>query len=271
MTAMFVNPPAVSGDDGSWHNTAPGSFSATQASITIGDADAANNARHAFVRFPDVYINAAQVVNSFKVNLRPVGLTGTIPPMTIVGVKSLNPAAPTNLATANALPLTTATVAWTPASWVAGVRQDTPELKTILQEIVNQPGWVSGNAVIILFKVVEDAFTTASLISFSGVDAGVPANVASSSGDFTGSAQTNTRTFQYHMNRKAGTLVNDIPMRDAQAAANIWAGTTGLDTQHALNVKAGNTMPAYKDTVGVLNQLAGTSGLEIDGAAASIP
>lgn len=271
MTAAVMNPPAVSGDDGSWHNTGAGSFSLTQPSLTIGDADAANNARHGFFRLPNVYIHQGQTVNSFKLNLRPAGLTGTIPAMTIVGNAADNAVGPVSRAAANALSLTAATVAWTPATWVTGVRQDTPELKTILQEIVNRPGWVSGNAVIIMFKVVEDAFTTANLISVSAVDGGVPANVASSTADFTGSAQTNTHTLQYHMNRKAGTLVGGVPQRDAQGAANIWAGTTNRDLVEALNIKAGNTMPAYKELVGVLNQLAGTSGLEQDGAAASIP
>ena len=81
----------------------------------------------------------------------------------------------------------------------------------------------------------------------------------------------NTRTLQYHMNRKAGTLVGGVPQRDAQAAANIWAGTVGKDLVEALNIRAGNTMPNYKDLAGVLNQLAGTVGLEVDGAAANIP
>lgn len=86
-----------------------------------------------------------------------------------------------------------------------------------------------------------------------------------------GVAVTNQRTLQYHMNRLAGTLVQDSPTRDAQAAANIWAGTTDLDMVHALNSKAGNTMPGFRELAGVLNQLAGTTGLEVDGAAASIP
>lgn len=81
----------------------------------------------------------------------------------------------------------------------------------------------------------------------------------------------NTRTLQYHMNRKAGTLVNDVPTRDAQGAANVWAGTTNRDLVGALNVKAGNTMPNWRELAGVLNQLAGTTGLDVDGAAASIP
>jgi len=82
---------------------------------------------------------------------------------------------------------------------------------------------------------------------------------------------TDGRTLTYHMNRLAGTLVNGAPTRSAQAAANIWASTTGLDLVGALNVEAGNALGAYKELDGVLNQLAGTTGLATDGAAASIP
>lgn len=271
MTAITVLPPAVSTDDGSWHNTGAGSYSATQPSPTIGDADAANNGRHAWIRFPAVYAFQGQTINTFKLNLRASGLTTAIPPMTVVGVKSVNAVAPANRAACNALPLTTATVAWTPAVWVTATRYDSPELKTIVQEIVNQPTWVSGSSMILLLKVVEDAFTTANLISFSGVDGGTPSQYASASGDLTGSNRTDGHSLQYHMNRKANTLVGGVPTRDAQGAANIWAGTTDLDIVHALNVKAGNTLPQYGELAGVLNQLAGTTGLEVDGAAASIP
>jgi len=82
---------------------------------------------------------------------------------------------------------------------------------------------------------------------------------------------TDGNTLQYHMNRLAGTLVQGVPLYDAQRAANIYAGTTNLDIVHALNTKAGNSLPAYKELVGVLNQLANTTGLGQDGAAASIP
>lgn len=55
---------------------------------------------------------------------------------------------------------------------------------------------------------------------------------------------------------------------DAQGAANAWAGTTGLDLLGALNAKAGNATGASKGLLGVLNQLAGTSGLDVNAAAA---
>lgn len=77
-------------------------------------------------------------------------------------------------------------------------------------------------------------------------------------------------TLQYAMNRLAGTLIGGVPSRDAQGAANIWAGTSNLDLVHALNVHAGNTLPGFKDLQGVLNQLAGTSGLGVNAAATAI-
>lgn len=78
-------------------------------------------------------------------------------------------------------------------------------------------------------------------------------------------------TLTYHMNRKAATIVNGVPTLTAQGAANVWAGTVGLELVHALNVKAGNTLPNFRELAGVLNQLAGTTGLEVDGAASNIP
>ena len=49
---------------------------------------------------------------------------------------------------------TGASVAWQPRSWptvqVHGVNQRTPDLSRIVQEIVNRPGWASGNAIAII-------------------------------------------------------------------------------------------------------------------------
>ncbi|HEY2955735.1 MAG TPA: PKD domain-containing protein [Candidatus Eisenbacteria bacterium] len=45
--------------------------------------------------------------------------------------------------------LTGAAVSWAPVAWVAGevgANQRTPDLSAVIQEIVNRPGWASGNA-----------------------------------------------------------------------------------------------------------------------------
>lgn len=79
-----------------------------------------------------------------------------------------------------------------------------------------------------------------------------------------------SETLQHAMNRLAGTIVGGVPTLDAQGAANVWAETEGLDLVEALNVKAENELPNYKELQGVLNQLAETTGLAVDGAAAAI-
>jgi hypothetical protein len=48
---------------------------------------------------------------------------------------------------------TTASVSWAVPDWTvegeAGLDQQTPDLRDIIQEIVNQPSWVAGNALVI--------------------------------------------------------------------------------------------------------------------------
>ncbi|HET8765827.1 MAG TPA: hypothetical protein VFM86_00725 [Pedococcus sp.] len=54
---------------------------------------------------------------------------------------------------------------------------------------------------------------------------------------------------------------------EAQGAANVWAGTTGLDLLGALNTKAGNARGSWVGLIAVCNQLAGTPGQSNDIAA----
>jgi len=49
---------------------------------------------------------------------------------------------------------------------------------------------------------------------------------------------------------------------DADGAANVWAGTSGLSLIGALNTKAGNAQSAWLALNGVCNQLGGTVGEE---------
>lgn len=73
------------------------------------------------------------------------------------------------------------------------------------------------------------------------------------------------------LNRLAG--ITDIAQYlDEQGAANAWAGTTGLATVGALNIKAeaGRTRDKFKDIDGICNELAGTTGLAAPAALRSI-
>jgi len=67
------------------------------------------------------------------------------------------------------------------------------------------------------------------------------------------------------LNRLAngGTYRTPSQVQGDNAAANTWAGTTGLDVQGALNRKAGKTDPTtFLDLNGICNELATTTGLE---------
>jgi hypothetical protein len=71
-------------------------------------------------------------------------------------------------------PRTSASVAWSPPTWdpagAAGPDQQTPDLSAVVQEIVDRPGWSSGNALAIL--VTGSGERTAE--SYNGLPSGAP-------------------------------------------------------------------------------------------------
>jgi hypothetical protein len=73
------------------------------------------------------------------------------------------------------------------------------------------------------------------------------------------------------LNRLAG-ITDVAKYLDEQGAANKWAGTTGLATVGALNIKvsASRTRDKFKDIDGICNELAGTTGLAAPAALRSI-
>jgi len=72
-------------------------------------------------------------------------------------------------------PRTTATVAWAPVAWntvgQAGVDQRTPDLTSVVQQVVSRPGWVSGNALVF---IITGTAGTRSATSFNGSSTNQP-------------------------------------------------------------------------------------------------
>ena len=73
------------------------------------------------------------------------------------------------------------------------------------------------------------------------------------------------------LNRLAG-ITDVTKFLDEQGAANVWAGTTGMPTVGALNIKASSsrTRDKFKDLDGICNELAGKTGLAAPAALRSI-
>jgi hypothetical protein len=73
----------------------------------------------------------------------------------IQGQAADNPATFTSAATnISSRPRTAASAGWSPVAWTlvseAGLKQRTPDLRSVIQEIVSRPGWASGNALAVI-------------------------------------------------------------------------------------------------------------------------
>ncbi|HZN41543.1 MAG TPA: hypothetical protein VFD82_22245 [Planctomycetota bacterium] len=102
-------------------------------------------------RFASLTIPAGAVIMSANIQFTTETATTTGTQLFIAGQASDN--ALTFQGQANNIslrPVTAARVTWQPLSWTvvgqAGDNQRTPNLKNVVQEITNRPGWVSGNA-----------------------------------------------------------------------------------------------------------------------------
>ncbi|HEX6813105.1 MAG TPA: hypothetical protein VF384_15895, partial [Planctomycetota bacterium] len=105
------------------------------------------------LRFTNLTIPAGAVITSAYVQFTCDEATTDPTQLTIAGQDSDDAATFANTAlNISSRPLTTATVAWAPASWTtaneAGPNQRTPNLASAVQEITSRPGWFSGNAIV---------------------------------------------------------------------------------------------------------------------------
>lgn len=141
--------PAASGDDGTW---IPASFF-TSAWDYLQFGKSGANRWDCYITFNDVEAPQGSTIIEAKITLYAIG-PGTDNPVNsvIYGNDVDNPTNPTNSTEADALALTSASVAWNPGVWDVTEYYDTPDIKTILQEIVNRAGWVAGNNIMILLK-----------------------------------------------------------------------------------------------------------------------
>lgn len=68
----------------------------------------------------------------------------------------------------HSLSRTTANVEWSPSVWTDNTWYDSPDLKTIVQEIVNRAGWASGNDMAFLWiQSMDPGYTDDAFVSFT--------------------------------------------------------------------------------------------------------
>lgn len=162
----------ASGDDGYWSVQGAGAFSSTSTGPTLGDFDASIWGRCIFLRIAGFNVPQGATIDTAYLEFLPKGINGTIPPMKLWAEAADNPAAPTSKTDAEGRSLTSSSVSWTPASWDTATWQQSPSLVSVIQEVVNRPGWAIGNALHLLWKPnpVNGSFSVQQYVSINNYD-----------------------------------------------------------------------------------------------------
>ena len=113
-----------------------------QDSFILGKGSSAPGYK-SFVRFTNVTIPQGATINSATIRCTAyLTRDGTVCNVTIRGNDADNPSAPGDATAFDALDLTTASVAWSGiAAWTDGDINDSPDIKTVIQEIVDRGGF----------------------------------------------------------------------------------------------------------------------------------
>lgn len=151
--SIFNTQVAASGDDGR-NYSGTGGFSATGTIGCIGNSTSdVRLSCDAFFRFDNVAIPNAATIATAYLEICPNGNDNGSPELIVHGIDEDDAAAPTSAAEFAADPHVAASVQWD-AAWVAQVWEQSPDITTIIQDIVDRAGWSSGNA--LMLQVCDD-------------------------------------------------------------------------------------------------------------------
>lgn len=146
---------AAGADDGFVYPTTdgPANFFDTGTEIYLGNNDPGAGPRVAngWFRFAAVNIpNSAQINTAYMTNYR--GSCSASVFLKIYAEDQDNPPATSDATDWFSATLTTAAVDWDPVTTDTGAVFNGPEIKTIIKEIVDRPGWAYGNAIQLMVK-----------------------------------------------------------------------------------------------------------------------
>ena len=146
---------AASGDDGYWYGM---NFYSTMTTANYG-VNGGGYATHNYYRWTNIVIPAGAKIISATVSCYDRGLgVGTLPEGTkLYFHKSANPAAPTNVTQANALFTSPTTAYVVPAMSNGGSWFNHPDVKDIIQELVDTYSYASGAAMMCIIQAVAGA------------------------------------------------------------------------------------------------------------------
>jgi len=137
---------SASADDG--YISSSGSFNNTNAYLVIGRYESYTKI---FVRFLNMTIPKGATIDSAILTLKAYATDAAVPVLVRLYFNDIDDAvAPISVAEYDALDLTTAYVDWSIPAFTSGTSYNSPDIKTVVQEIVNRAGWASGNDMMLL-------------------------------------------------------------------------------------------------------------------------
>lgn len=147
MTEVFTKRVAAGGDDG--HTNSSGTFDNSAAFYIFGNV--AGVTTNVFIRFTNITIPQGAIIVSAKITVQAQATKSTTTVNVLIkGNAAGDAVAPTTAGEHSSKVRTTASVAWSPVAQTAGSNYDSPDFTSVLQEIINQPDWASGNALMLL-------------------------------------------------------------------------------------------------------------------------
>jgi PKD repeat protein len=191
--SIVVNPPvsgattlekrvAVSADDAEEFANGTTYTNSTDLELVFGDG----NIQKVGMRWTALAIPFGAQITAAYVQFDADELQSEVTALTIAGQAADSAAIfATTSGNVSTRPRTTATVAWSPNPWTAGqvgFDQRTPDLRPVFQEIVNRPGWKSGNALALIVTgtghrtavAYDGGATKAPLLHVEYLDSGAP-------------------------------------------------------------------------------------------------
>jgi hypothetical protein len=151
-TMVLDVPVAVGSDDA--HEWSDGTISRTGGDLELGVDSSPNLAMTTGVRFTGITAPRGATITRAYVQFVADENGTTATSLTVRAQASDNAATfGTTAFSISSRPRTSASAAWAPPTWTAGsagTAQRTPDLSSVLQEVVNRPGWAAGNALAVI-------------------------------------------------------------------------------------------------------------------------
>jgi RHS repeat-associated protein len=131
-----------------------GSYSRTSTHVFAADSSASAYDYASGLRFTGLAIPQGATITAASITLTADATASTLPSTSLAGEATDNASGfgGDTYATFNARTRTSASVSWTPTAWSSGTSYTSPDISSVVQEVVNRSGWASGNALDIIWS-----------------------------------------------------------------------------------------------------------------------